>query len=429
MLNELQMALSLGLLAWLGIQYYAPAIVTGECLPGRNRKPEPKPWERLLQFKGGLGSIMGGSVVGSMLDSGGDDAPGADPGIKKSAYKLGELGDDWLKFAKEQFASGEDRVAAFDELIGQIQQGQLGTMDKANQWAQADRDRYEKTFLPLQDKLIQDANDWDSPERQAKMAAEAKAGVTNQAQLAQDANQRQMASLGVNPNAGRFQASNNAQNTNTALAAAGAENSARDNVRQQGMALRSGAAQLGNALPGQAVGNSSLGLTAGGAALGAQSAGNAAFQNNLNIMGQGYQGAMAGHQGKASVLGNLHNSNLNAWSSQMQADAAQQQGMMSGLGSMAGMAMMMSSKKVKEDKQPATGSLEKVKQMPVEQWKYKDGVADGGKHVGPYAEDFTRATGLGDGKQIAMQDAIGLTMGAVQELAGKVDKLNKGKRA
>ena len=65
--------------------------------------------------------------------------------------------------------------------------------------------------------------------------------------------------------------------------------------------------------------------------------------------------------------------------------------------------------------------------MPVDEWQYKRGVADGGKqrHVGPYAEDFKRETGKGDGKTIPVVDAIGTTMGAVKELSAKVDRLDK----
>ena len=99
---------------------------------------------------------------------------------------------------------------------------------------------------------------------------------------------------------------------------------------------------------------------------------------------------------------------------------------MSGIGTMAG-AMMMSSRKLKEDKKPIPdGALDAMNSMPVQSWKYKDGVADGGYHIGPYAEDFQKATGKGDGTSIPIVDAIGVTMKAVQELDQKVEKLGRG---
>ena len=61
--------------------------------------------------------------------------------------------------------------------------------------------------------------------------------------------------------------------------------------------------------------------------------------------------------------------------------------------------------------------------MPVEKWKYKEGVSDEGHHIVQYAEDFKEQTGLGDGKSINLIDGLGLTMKAVQELSSKVDKI------
>ncbi|MGL4859833.1 MAG: tail fiber domain-containing protein [Enterobacteriaceae bacterium] len=82
-----------------------------------------------------------------------------------------------------------------------------------------------------------------------------------------------------------------------------------------------------------------------------------------------------------------------------------------------------SSKKLKEDKKPVQGSaLKAIRRLPVESWKYRDGIADGKRHIGPYAEDFQKVTGRGDGTTIPVVDAIGLTMKAIQELDKRVDK-------
>ena len=85
----------------------------------------------------------------------------------------------------------------------------------------------------------------------------------------------------------------------------------------------------------------------------------------------------------------------------------------------------MSSEDYKTDKKKiGKSALEGIKNMRVENWKYKDGVGDGGgvEHTGTYAEDFKRETGKGDGKSIPIGDAIGVTMKAVQELDEKVTK-------
>jgi hypothetical protein len=88
----------------------------------------------------------------------------------------------------------------------------------------------------------------------------------------------------------------------------------------------------------------------------------------------------------------------------------------------------LSSEEYKENKTPIKDgeASDKIKNMRIEKWDYKEGIADGGTHVGPYAEEFkeTFNTG-GDGKSIKFQDAIGITMKAVQDLAKNVDMLEK----
>jgi hypothetical protein len=52
--------------------------------------------------------------------------------------------------------------------------------------------------------------------------------------------------------------------------------------------------------------------------------------------------------------------------------------------------------------------------MPVQAWRYKDGVGDDAVHVGPMAQDFQRITGLGDGENINVIDYLGLLHAALQ---------------
>ncbi|MBS4050220.1 MAG: tail fiber domain-containing protein, partial [Methylomonas sp.] len=76
------------------------------------------------------------------------------------------------------------------------------------------------------------------------------------------------------------------------------------------------------------------------------------------------------------------------------------------------------------------GVLDAIKKIPIESWRYKEGEGpDREVHVGPMAQDWNAATGLGDGKSIDAISAIGITMGAVKELAEKVESLDSGKKA
>jgi hypothetical protein len=98
-------------------------------------------------------------------------------------------------------------------------------------------------------------------------------------------------------------------------------------------------------------------------------------------------------------------------------------GLSTAAGIAAKVAPMFSSKEYKEAKRPMKGALDGVRKLKVDRWKYKGEFSDQDDHIGPYAEDFRDAFGVGDGKTISMIDAHGVTLGALQELAEKVDRL------
>ncbi len=362
-----------------------------------------------------------------MGSGGGGSAPAPDPQIGQAALMNAKTGEDWLDFAKNTYATSMERQKPIDALSQQIAQNQLDASKEQEQWAEQAHDRYVNQFEPLQDKFVQQAQNWDTPEKEAEAAAKAKADVATNAAQQQAANNRQMSAMGVNPASGKWAGVDRATSLATATSEAGAENNARNVVKQQGMALEGDAINIGNGLPSQASSSVGLGLNAGTGAMNVTNSANGQFLAAGGIMNTGYQGAMAGYSNEANILQNQYNSQLTAWYDQNSLANQQTAGMMSGIGSIIGLAGMFSSKKLKKGKRKAKGNLKAVKQMPVEKWRYKEGVADGGaaEHTGPYAEDFQRATGHGDGTTIPIVDAIGVTMGAVQELSGQVDRLER----
>lgn len=95
-------------------------------------------------------------------------------------------------------------------------------------------------------------------------------------------------------------------------------------------------------------------------------------------------------------------------------------------GSLAGLAMLRSSKEFKYDDAPADSILEAVEKLPVRAWRYKPEAGMGeDRHVGPYAEDFHELFGLGDGKSIPVVDAVGIGLAATKELALAVHLLEE----
>ena len=236
----------------------------------------------------------------------------------------------------------------------------------------------------------------------ASAAAEAGADVSLATRQAGEQRNRQAMAMGVNPQSGRFINANAKAGTDGALAMAGGKNLARRNVEQVGAGMKANAINLGSGLavnPGQ-----SMGLSNG--------AGQA-----------GFGGAMQGYGQQASILGKQYDQ-------QMQSYQAKQGGLGAlgnALGTVAGAFMFPSSKKIKHNKRPMD-ALGAVKKMPVEEWTYNKGEGDGGKHVGPYAEDFAKATGVGNGKSIDAISMMGVTMGAVKQLADKVEALGAPRR-
>ena len=64
--------------------------------------------------------------------------------------------------------------------------------------------------------------------------------------------------------------------------------------------------------------------------------------------------------------------------------------------------------------------LAKVAALPISQWNFKSETAV--QHVGPMAQDFRAAFGLGpDAQHIATVDADGVALAAIQGLNEKVD--------
>lgn len=307
-------------------------------------------------------------------------APKPDPNMGVAATLSAETGLKMLDFMKEQSAI-------------------------TNQWADQDRKRYQDIYAPMETAYAMDAQAASDPSKiglNADLrASEAVGDVRQQFALQADADNRRMRSMGVRPDSGRDAALGATRGTAEALASAGAANMA----RRQSI--------LGDEAKGDGMMANAINMGKGMAVNPATSMG---LSNNAGA--SGYNGAMTGYGQQANILGKQYDQQMQAW----QASNAGWNAIGGALGTIAGFA---SSKKIKQDKEPID-ALGAVKKMPVERWKYKKGEGDGQAHIGPYAEDFAKATGVGDGKSIDALSMIGVTLGAVRQLADKVDKLETG---
>lgn len=360
---------------------------------------------------------------------GSSKAPKPDPRIAQAAQKQADLGQDWLSFAKDAFEQSKARQETIDKQTADVMAQQRGVADQQLKWAQQDRDRYNNVFVPAQDKFVNTAMNYDTPEKQEEAAAEASADVQNSAAKAQEAQARNAASMGVNPASGRYAGIDQNTVMNTALANAGAQNQARQLVRDKALGLQYQAANMGNMLPQQSNQTMGLGLGAGSDAIGLAQRNQQLFNGSTGIVNSGYAGAMSGYQGMSNSLNNLYGNQLSAWQAQNQQNAQKASGLGSFLGGVAGIAssFLPSDKNLKTNKRRlrAGAGLEAINSMPIDTWKYKPGVADEGEHIGTYAQDFKKATGKGDGKTIPVVDAVGISMKAIQDLSKEVKNIER----
>lgn len=253
----------------------------------------------------------------------------------ESARIMGNLGQRQLEFTQQQYAENKP-------LMDRIVNSQLAMQDE--QLAQG-RDYYSymmNTFRPLEQQMVADAKSYNTEAYREQLAQQAAADAGLAFQQTKEGNARAMASMGINPNSGRYAGINAASNLGLAAMKANAMTGTRQQAEAMGHARMAEAVGMGRGLPGASTG-------AYAAALGA---GNAAGQNSqvagLNYMaglGQATNTYNAGFglqmQGLNSILGSQ--SQLYGQSMQNQSD------MFGSLMGLAGFGLLGSDRRLKQD--------------------------------------------------------------------------------
>lgn len=263
-------------------------------------------------------------------------APSADPAIGQAALANIQLGKDYLEFSKSSYAEGLVRQDATDALTAKVTEQQLATQEQANTWAKEDRTRTKEVFQPLQDEFIAEAENYDSVENQAAAASEAQADIAKASATQGQVQQRSMASMGINPNSGRFNGATRALDMNTALASAGAGNAARTQVQDKALSLRADAINMGNGLASSTAAAYGIGTNAGSSAVANNAASNSNFYQNNSTMTNGYNGAMSGNTSAGNMLNSLYGNQVSAYGAQQQANATSSSGFGAALGTIGG---------------------------------------------------------------------------------------------
>lgn len=341
--------------------------------------------------------------------------------------------DKNLAFQKEQYADLKPYVQA------QLDQGlasantQNAIMQQNADYAAAQRAKTDAMFDPVKQQMVKESMDYGGAADQSALAQSAAANVDAQFDAQRSATQRNLTSMGVNPNSGKFVSSDRALGIAQAGQRAAQQTAARQTAKDKGISLRAGAANYGAGLGNASANAYNTAVGAGSAAAGSAGAG----IGGANQSAAGVSNAYGGYNNVANTMmqGNqMAMSGLNTIAGVNQANA---QGTNQLIGTAAGLGLLaLSSKDAKEGKAPVSEEqvLDRIKDVPVESWKYKDGMGDGGSHIGPYAEDVQAS--LGDavapgGKAIDMVSMQGAQLAAIKALDKKVSALQKrvdGKR-
>jgi len=228
------------------------------------------------------------------------DAP-SPPDMSAMADAQMEVAQLARETALDQLAFAKDKWSQQQEMLDQVLSVQMPMMEDQYLNAQKDRERYESVFQPLQDKMITDAESYNTQERRTKEATEAMADVTTAFEAQRENAQRNLEAYGIDPSQTRSQAIDADVRIAEAAAQAGAGNMARRRVEQTGRVLRGDAINMGMGMASQAAMGYGGALSAGNAAVGNT---NSTIASGVNNMSAGYTGmntALSGYSGAANT--------------------------------------------------------------------------------------------------------------------------------
>lgn len=241
------------------------------------------------------------------LDFGGDSPPAPDytplaNASKESAEVMAKLGREQLDETRRQYDLNR-------EVADKVVAKQLGIMDDTNKQGQEYYDYAKSTFRPVEEGLVKDATDFSTAGAQEGFARKAVADLESAQANEQAQSERAMASMGVNPNSGRFAGMSRARTVMNAGARAGVATGARERADALGFAKRMDVAGIGRNLPGASTASYQVATGAGSSAVGNQMAPGGQMLNGMSsAAGMTQAGLGMQNQGLATIAGMQTNS-------------------------------------------------------------------------------------------------------------------------
>ena len=206
------------------------------------------------------------------------------------------LGREQLDFSKQQYAE-------MKPIAQRVADQQLASQEQQMKQAQDYYDYQQKTFRPLEQGLVTQAQEYDTEANRERLASQAAADTARAFGTAEGMTSRNLARRGVGPGSGNAMAMQNQNAIALASSRAGAMTGARDRAEQLGYARKLDAVGLGRGLAGAST-------AAYGAATGAGSAG----INSSMAPGNQY---MAGLTSTGNTYGDILKSKTSMYNAEM----------------------------------------------------------------------------------------------------------------
>lgn len=177
----------------------------------------------------------------------------------EGAEKAAEVAEQTLAWQKQMAAEDQARrdaiVKGLQPNLDYSAETDKGIIESSLQDAATARgrsqtlwDEYMSSVMPMQQKFYREAFEYGGLADQERAAGTAISDVRQQYGIQQGINQRNLASMGINPNSGRFAATNRATELAAMAAAAGGATKARNTARDTGIQLRKDATTIGQSL-------------------------------------------------------------------------------------------------------------------------------------------------------------------------------------
>lgn len=252
-------------------------------------------------------AIVGSAVVGAVAASAASE--NASDAANRATDAQAGAARDAQAIGSQELAWNKERYAADKPLRDEAAQASIGLMrQQAITAAKQDAlgDEYaaynRNTFRPLEQRIVSEAQAYDTPERRAAAQAAAAADVESAYGSSMAGLNRQLGRAGVVPGSGRSMALQQDAALAHAGALAGATTGASRQVETLGAARLADAANLGRGLPSAQTAAVGTALQAGNSAVNSGTGAINQSAAGMGLMNGAFGGAMQGD----SVAGNLY---------------------------------------------------------------------------------------------------------------------------